>query len=148
MTEIVEGRPYALPMADAPVPRPRPYHSSRGSDRCPSCQGPLPESLGNRPRKWCSDTCRKRGVPSHCTRCGAACRAASTYCNSCKGPATASHVAASHEAQRQYLIRRWREGATGRQIAEELGLSVQTIHCKVTRLRARGVDLPYRYVRR
>jgi hypothetical protein len=30
------------------------------SATCDGCGGPLPPSLGTKPRKWCSDTCRVR----------------------------------------------------------------------------------------
>lgn len=37
---------------------------------CKGCGGPLPASRGGRPRKWCSDRCRKSQYAQPCVDCG------------------------------------------------------------------------------
>ena len=39
--------------------------------RCQGCGNPLPPSTGNRPRKWCSERCRKAQYSTPCVDCGA-----------------------------------------------------------------------------
>lgn len=38
---------------------------------CAGCGGPLPPARGTKPRKWCSERCRKASYGDRCVDCGA-----------------------------------------------------------------------------
>jgi hypothetical protein len=48
-------------------------------------------------------------------------------------------------AEREHIVRRWNEGASAGDIAQELDLPPGNIASRISRLRARGYDLPYRH---
>lgn len=161
----------------------------------PECAAPLAPSRGNRPRKWCSEACRRTQYAGTCVDCGGPTdgsegRArAPERCASCahdflyaernarifrwweEGVHT-SLIAAREgmtETAVQSLVnthrlrngvplplrrrrnrelwplieRRWREGASVREIAVEAETTRENIHMMIQVMRRAGFDLPY-----
>lgn len=109
-----------------------------------------------RPRKWCSDRCRKTQYAGRCIDCGATLSGsngrgehASKRCLSCSGRVQAGIAA---ERQRALARPRWdeiaaryRAGATLSAISEEFGLWGPAHAGQILyRMRRAGYDLPHR----
>lgn len=110
---------------------------------CQGCGAPIQVGR-SRPRKWCSERCRKASYGDPCIDCGKRTtygaqkrRVAEPRCAQC----AATHAAAPRRAEVERL---WAEGLTGRQIAESLGWAPKTAGRMISGYRARGYDLPHR----
>lgn len=115
---------------------------------CELCGAAFVDRSSAQSRRYCSDDCRRaawdrvhyRGV---CELCGAATsRRGIVRC--------AKHVPQSVRAgeRREFIARRWSEGALTREIAVELGSTKAAVGVQIARMRADGWDLPHRYRRR
>lgn len=111
---------------------------------CAACGKELPKSrAGGRPRKWCSERCRKSQYDRECIDCGA--RIDGTTPSRCGGrcmPCANKIPRLAHVAHRQTIEAMWAEGRTILQVCEAMGLKPNAEMISVWR--ARGYDLPHR----
>lgn len=96
---------------------------------------------------WCSDSCRKRTLyGGACAGCGAPTSGGkgrtgrSTHCRTCAA-ANDPRVAVMHERDERMIEMRER-GMLNHEIADELGLSTQSVAGRFLRLRDAGVEVP------
>lgn len=128
---------------------------------CHGCGGPLaPSKAPGRPRKWCSERCRKAQYDQQCVHCGG--RASGTdpgdvspdgaRCVDCakkhRTDAQVAHLAAA-KARRRARWERIRDlaltGKSHKEIAREVGSTANRIHVELYAMRAAGWDVPHRY---
>jgi hypothetical protein len=103
------------------------------------------KALG-RPRKWCSDRCRRTQYSRECLDCGAALNGSDSAgrhlrCRRCAG---LKHALLAGRAEA--VLEMWRlretEGLLNKEIAERVGRSASTIATEFQRLRASGFSVP------
>jgi hypothetical protein len=120
---------------------------------CQACGKPLPPDKTNRPRKWCSDRCRKTQYAMPCVDCGTATNGswgrgprAPQRCHACAG-FVAARVANREQRDEHYrkVERLWKAGMTTMEIAGEMDTTKPTISCWLHRMRRDGWDVPYRW---
>lgn len=113
------------------------------------CGSPLPPKRGpqGRPRKWCSDRCRRQASfdrhHAPCVDCGGPLKQTGQPIRRCARCELERRRKISDETA-QRVAAMWRGGMTGTQIAERLGWSKGYVRVALNRLRERGYDLPYR----
>jgi endogenous inhibitor of DNA gyrase (YacG/DUF329 family) len=118
---------------------------------CQICGAELPSQSRGKPRKFCSEKCRKQQYSTPCVDCGAPTSGndghgprASKRCLPC-GSAHSANLAKSRGRERRALVERlWREGKLAREIGAILGWNGGAAATHISMLRARGYDLPYR----
>jgi hypothetical protein len=122
---------------------------------CHGCDAQLPPTApGGRPRKWCSERCRKSQYAGVCEACGSPRRDGSAgrhgrWCLECSGSRarSASAVARSERAVIKYteIETLWNEGLPMLEIASRMGLTKGALSWTLNTMRARGYDIPFRY---
>jgi hypothetical protein len=116
---------------------------------CPGCGAKI---VGDPRRKWCSERCRKGSYGDPCIDCGArttfgaeSARVPEPRCLSC---AASRKHAVKYGPQRERLAQLYRDGLSFKEIAAELGWSVQAVSSRMVALRDLGYDIPYRVPKR
>jgi Homeodomain-like domain len=77
--------------------------------------------------------------PARCT-CGAECTRGYDRCLACYRAAER----ARRDQRRAVIAKRWTQGATTLEIAEELHTTAATVHTEIQHMRREGIDLPLR----
>lgn len=113
---------------------------------CAGCGSPLAPSGGNRPRKWCSERCRKGSYGDPCVGCGMrtvygaeAARVPEPRCAPCRIRHDQDRRVASVLAM---VDLRQSAGLTNVEIGHRLGISVLTVRTELHRMRALGFGVP------
>lgn len=122
--------------------------------RCAGCENEVPPKAPGspgRPRKWCSENCRKRAheneIVGACKDCGRGMPRRWVYderqrCREC-------YLASSErrmEARAQIIADMWQDGLLIREIADAMGWEMSHMQVEFDRIRRRYPDLlPYRY---
>lgn len=111
---------------------------------CEGCGAALPPSR-TRPRKWCSDNCRKRTYDRvHASRCRD-CGTRTTKPNSRRcGPCAVTHQKRVHDVRMEALAWLYRQGHSTEVVAGVFGWTVEGTRVELTRARNEGFDVPYR----
>lgn len=104
---------------------------------CAGCGTAIEQPPRGKPRKWCSDRCRKR------TLYGGTCKLCGAVTNGYDGPGTAAEVCIdcyeTRNAERNAeIIERWNEGEPEWYIAEEMGLDGIAVRSVVQIARRHG----------
>lgn len=117
---------------------------------CAGCGAEVPPSAHHgRPRKWCSERCRKQTLYSHpCEDCGAPTTGDGQHhrwCRKCSNKYASDRARAARLPVRAEIEARWADGQTEREICGALGLKYDDNHKgHISMWRGRGYDLPYR----
>lgn len=122
--------------------------------RCAGCGNDFEYEYRGKPRKWCSEKCRKDSYGAPCPRCGRRMTGANgrgpnapSLCRQCveaDGEANSARQRQHGAGRREIVLRMWPQGASLREIAAACNTTVPTISTQVQRLRSYGHDLPYR----
>jgi hypothetical protein len=127
--------------------------SVTGTTICAGCDKPLPppSPRGGRPRKWCSDECRRRGWDRENVNVLCACgkrieaskvRQGTTRCRECFLAAEERRI--RERADRIAVM--WADGASWKAIAVALGWKPGRMAVEFNRIRRRWPELlPYRH---
>lgn len=115
---------------------------------CAGCGAPLAPSEG-RPRKWCSERCRKAQYSVPCEDCGAPVngndgRGAHRWCLECSGKRAGERQKDAWLEHRVMIEAMWADGLTSREIGAAIGYSPKHAPHLITKLRYLGYDLPHR----
>lgn len=105
---------------------------------CPNCGQPFKRANGN--RKFCSVACRAEAsrVARPCERCGAPrARPESTLCRDC--------FRAGCSESEKTIQQLWLAGVPAAEIGVRLGISAGLVGSRISGMRKRGYDLPYRH---
>ena len=133
--------------------RPGAKRRMSSSPACKGCGSPLPPASGHgRPRKWCSEACRRRTLyAGRCADCGAPTSGsegrgprAPQRCQACAGTHAAARSRERAAPRRALIERLWAEGKTVAEIGELMGWSATARRSKISRLRQLGYSLPHR----
>jgi hypothetical protein len=117
---------------------------------CQGCGVPIPPSK-TRPRKWCSEKCRKGQYASKCIDCGATVNANGSAGTQPPDRCIACTSKLTGEARRKYeqmdaIAEAYLAGVSYRDIAFRFGVQEDTVHVTLWRMRNwYGYDLPHRY---
>lgn len=122
---------------------------------CPTCGGPTPLGKSGKPRKWCSDECRRSFYSQPCPGCGRPMSGsdgngpnAPKLCLTCNGERSGDMEKqrwATYSATRdRRIIELMTENATNSEIGLALGYTAGSVGQFIVRLRRKGVELPER----
>jgi hypothetical protein len=116
---------------------------------CAGCGAPLPPSLGPKPRKWCSERCRKAQYSRPCRDCGAPVEGSEgrgpnrpERCQSCNARRAAARMSARFYARANRMLALRADGWTNREIAAALGTWESNVSRCLRELRERGAVVP------
>lgn len=115
---------------------------------CAGCGTEIPPSKAGRPRKWCSEKCRKAQYSGTCERCG-------KPTNGYAGPGLASSrcidcfmVEHTQTERNAKLVELWEAGLPSSEIGRRLGMSSSAVCSWVDMERRKGRDLSRRFLPR
>lgn len=126
----------------------------QATGHCAGCGAPVLTKPQGRPRKWCSERCRKAQYAGACLDCGkptsghAGRAGAPARCQTCgaRRSSEASAIAKRAKAEPRYRLieELWNQGLTMPEIGLQLGVSRGYLSGAMFRMRQRGYNLPYR----
>jgi hypothetical protein len=116
---------------------------------CKGCEAPIPPSKGGRPRKWCSQKCRRETTYQRfCVDCDKKLSSsdgngpnAPIRCGAC-GAVARSRASGRAERVLEMMRLRTDERLTNIEIGERMGVPVATVASELSRLRALGFAVP------